>query len=143
MADVTTALSKWQQNTTKGADAYKASVGAVTVAPTQLAARAADSYIAGVQAAVQSGRWQDGLNAVSLQDWQQACINKGAGRIASGVKEAVPKMQAFLTQLIPYTERLKAQIRAMPKTNDAEADARLMAAVQGMRQFRFRKGRGA
>lgn len=141
MADVTSALAKWTQNTTKGVEAYKSAISALTVSPTQLAARSADAYLSGVQAAVASGKWQDALNAVTLPDFQNACINKGAARIAGGVKEAQPKMQQFLTQLIPYTERLKAQVRAMPKTNDAEADARLMAAVNGMRQFRFRKGR--
>jgi hypothetical protein len=47
-------------------------------------------------------------------------------------------MRAFLQELLPYTQSLKERIRAMPKRNEAEADARLQTAVAAMRQFRRR-----
>jgi hypothetical protein len=47
-------------------------------------------------------------------------------------------MRAFLQELLPYTQALKERIRAMPKRNEAEADARMQAAVAAMRQFRRR-----
>jgi hypothetical protein len=142
MADLQTTLDKWVRNTQAGIPSYKAGVMAVTVAPTQKAAQQAQYYAQQVQAAVDSGRYQAGLQAVSLQDWQQAATGKGANRIAAGVQAAQPKVQAFLTQFLPFVASVKQRIASMPKGGTAEADARMLAAVQLMRTFKFQKRTG-
>lgn len=140
--DVDTVLAKWARNTTGAVDSYKEGVMAVKEAPTAKAAAAAQKYADNVRKAVDEGRFQEALLAVGLGDWQSACTDKGSRRISDGVKQATPKFRSFLDQSLPYTANLKAEVRRMPKTNEAEADARLMHAVNKMRQFRFRKRRG-
>jgi len=82
-----------------------------------------------VNAAVSSGKMAAALNAVSLQSWQQASINKGAPRIALGVQAAAPKFQAFMDKWLPYEQALQARIAAMPKGGLAESQARANAAI--------------
>ena len=142
MPDMQTTLDKWVRNTQAGIPSYKAGVMAVTVSPTTKAAAQAQFYAQQVQAAVDSGRYQAGLQAVSLSDWQNAAVNKGANRIATGVQGAVPKMQNFLTQFLPFVASVKQRIASMPKGGTAEADARMLAAVQLMRSFKFQKRAG-
>ncbi len=142
MADVDAILAKWARNTTGATESYKDGVMAVKEAPTAKAAAAAQKYVDNVRRAVDEGRFQEALLAVGLTDWQGACTEKGARRISDGVKQATPLFRQFLDQALPYTAAVKAEVRRMPKTNEAEADARLMHAVNKMRQFRFRRRRG-
>lgn len=121
--------SKWQQNTSAAVQSYKDGVNAVTTSPTATAAQRLDNYLAGVNAAVSSGRMAAALNGVSLQTWQAAAVNKGAPRIPLGVQAAAPKFQAFMDKWLPYEQALKARIAAMPKGGLAEAQARANAAI--------------
>lgn len=139
MADVQATLQKYLRNAGGAAEAYKAGVRAVTESPTAKAARHPDRYLAGVQRAVDDGRWAERLTAVTLADWQTASVEKGARRLADGVKAAEGKMNDFLGQLLPHTDRVKAAIREMPKGSEADSDARMLEAVRMMRQFRFRR----
>ena len=82
-------VTKWQQRTAASTQDYIAGVGRVQTSPGELAARQADVYLANVQAAV--AKWKRNVAAVSLGDWQNAAINVGAGRIASGVNAATEK----------------------------------------------------
>lgn len=142
MADVQAAAQKWQRNLTQAVPTIKAGVMAVRESPMAKAADRADYYLQQVQQAVASGKFQAALRSVSLADWQQATAEKGTARIAAGVNAAMPKMQAFLGQLIPYTDNVKRTIAAMPRGGAAEADARMLAAVNLMRQFKFQRRAG-
>lgn len=139
MADPNAATQKWARNMTGSVPTIKAGVMAVRESPMAKAADRADYYAQRVQEAVNSGKFQAALRAVSLGDWQQATAEKGTSRIASGVQLAIPKVQAFQAQLQPYAESVKRQIAAMPKGGPAEADARMLAAVNLMRQFRYQR----
>ena len=81
-------------------------INAVTVAPTEKAAAKKDKMLNNLQAAVQSGKWERGLKAVSLEAWKQKALNKGLGRIAAGVDEAHDKVVDFASQLLPYQDTL-------------------------------------
>src|SRR5215467_7074012 len=72
MKDTSNLGQLWATRTAGAVEQYKQGVMRVQVAPNQQAARAQDAYLAGVQAAVSSGKFQRANNAVSLQDWQQA-----------------------------------------------------------------------
>lgn len=130
---------KWQRNTSAAAESLKAGVMAVTTAPTARAAQAVDRYLAGVNAAVASGRMQQALQAVSLQDWQQAMITKGQPRIASGVAAAIGKVQTFMDRWLPYEQALSDRVAAMPKGTLADAQARAAFAIEYNSKF---KGQG-
>ena len=107
--------NKWANNIAQATDSIRQGVQAVTTAPTQLAAQAQDRYIAGVQRAVSTGKWQAGLQKVSLADWQNAMINKGIPRIGSGAAAAKTKFASFMTQFLPYVQQGVQQLQTMPR----------------------------
>jgi hypothetical protein len=139
MPDVAAVVAKWQRNMTGSVQTIKAGVMGVRESPMEKAANAAQLYARRVQESVASGRFQAGLRAVSLADWQQATAEKGTARISAGVQAALPKVTAFQAQLQPFTEQVKRQIATMPKGGAAESDARMLAAVNMMRGFRFQR----
>lgn len=137
--DPATVLAKWVRNTQAGIPSYKAGIAAVTVSPGELAAQRIDYYLSQVQAAVASGKTAAGFRSFSLQDWQQAATDKGGNRISQGVTAAQPKVQAFLTQFLPFVQNIKQTVARMPRGGTAEADARMLQAVNMMRGFKFNK----
>jgi hypothetical protein len=138
MADVNAVLDKWVRNTTNGATAYRQAIQALSVNPLERAASKADDWQARVSDPRTKEKFVAGLRRVSFDEWKRKAVEVGAGRIASGVQAASSTMRQFLSELLPYTEQLKERIRAMPKRNESEAMNRLLAAVEGMRNFRRR-----
>lgn len=125
------AAQKWAQNLGAAGTAYTAGVQAVTQAPGQLAANAADRYVAGVQASLP--KFKANTAAVSLADWQNAAVNKGAPRLATGATAAMPKFSNVLTQLFPYIEQVR---NSLPPRGDIEQNIARSAAFQrGMSKF--------
>lgn len=133
--------TKWQRNLTSAIPSIKAGVMAVTQSPMAKAATKADAYVEGVRRAVDSGKWQEGLNSVSLADWQNRTANAGTERISRGASDAVNKVAAFQTQLKPTTDRIRAAVDAMPSGSLEDSIARSAAAIRMMAEFRFRKPR--
>ena len=79
-------------------------------------------------------KWARRTAAVTLPEWQQAMIEKGAPRVASGANAAVPKMAAFLQQLLPYVDNAAS---SLPPRGDLNANiARMVAFTQKMAQFK-------
>lgn len=125
------AAAKWAQNLGAAQTRYTAGVQAVTTAPGQLAAQASDRYISGVQQSLP--KFVANSQAVTLQAWQQATVNKGAGRLASGATAAQPKMQGVFTQLFPYIAQVQG---SLPPRGDLEQNIARSAAFQrGMSRF--------
>jgi len=125
------AAAKWAQNLGAAGQAYTAGVQAVTTAPGQAAANAADRYIAGIQASLP--KFKANSAAVSLQDWQAATVNKGAPRLATGAQAAAPKMANVLGQLFPFIDQVR---NTLPQRGDLEANIARSAAFQrGMSKF--------
>jgi len=110
-ADVGT---KWVNAMLGATQAYKDGVSSVTTSPTQLAAQQVQKYVQGVNDAVSSGRYQNGLNSVSLQSWQNSAINRGAARLASGAQASKSKMVNFLTNFLPAQQSIVQQADQMP-----------------------------
>lgn len=132
------AARRWAANLKNAKKSIEAGVMAVSVSPTELAAQKVDKYAAGVQAAVDSGRYQQGLRNVTLAQWQQAFLTKGIQRLDSGVSAAEPKMQSFLTEFLPFASSVSQAVRAMPDTTESERDQRMLEAVRMMRGFKRR-----
>lgn len=135
-ADVT---AKWAKNTKEAGKSYEAGIQAVDSSPMEAAANKADKYLQGVQDAVSSGKFQSALRGVSLNDWKQAAITKGARRLSDGVTAAVPKMQAVMTQLLPQIQAIQSQVRAMPDTTESDREARMVENMRRMRQIKITK----
>lgn len=108
MPSAASAAQKWANNLGAATTAYTAGVQAVTAAPGQAAAAAVDRYISGTQAGAQ--KFAQRSAAVSLSAWQQAAINKGAPRLASGATAAQSKMQTAFTSLFPAIQQAVASL---------------------------------
>ena len=134
------AAQNWANNLSAATARVKSGVQSVSTSPTQLAANAVDRQVAGVQAAAASGKTQRALQAVSLADWQNAMINKGIPRIASGAQAAIPKMTNFLNQFIPYVQAGVQQLSQMPRGDIEQNIARATFMMRYNAGFKYNKG---
>lgn len=128
--------AKWSQRLSAATQAVKDGINAVTVSPTVTAAGRLDQYLAGVNAAVSSGRMAAKLQAVSLQSWQQAAITKGVPRIAPGATAAIPKMTAFMSKWLPYEAQLQGVLAGLPRGTLDQNIARAVAAINHNAAFK-------
>lgn len=129
--DPATVAAKWAANLGAATQAITDGVNAVSVAPGQAAARQKAVWANNVQAA--QNKWAQRVAAVSLSDWQQAILTKGVPRVATGAQAAVPKMQTFMTKLLPY---IASGQSSLPARGDFNANLNRMTAwAQYMHKF--------
>lgn len=136
MADAATIANKWAQAMQSAGPAYQAGIDRVTESPMAKAAQNAAGYLQGVQDAVNSGKWQAGLNRSSLQDWKNAAKTNGSQRLGSGATLAKPKVQAFLQQFLPVLANNVAQVQSMPNATFEQRKQRAIAMMDLNHQFK-------
>lgn len=129
------ALAKWKRNAGNAAEDFKNGVRSVTVSPTAKAAASVDKYARGVQDAVSSGKFVNSLNAVTLQDWQAATIEKGSRNYANGIASISPAAVKRMSDQQAYAAQVKAEADAMPNTTDADSEAKMLYVVRRMREY--------
>lgn len=122
---VNESLDKWQKNTADSTGAYERGVDRVTVSPTAKAADAAPKYAAGVQRAVDDGRYAAGCRAVTLGDWQTAAKQKGKANLATGVRNLSARAKKNITEQLVYAQSVADQIASMPNESESDAKARM------------------
>lgn len=132
------AAEKWQRKLSAAGTDIANGVARVTESPTAAAARNVQGYLQGVQDAVSSGKWQAGLQRVTLQQWQTQMRDVGIQRISGGATAALPKMQAFMQEFLPYVDQGAAQVNAMPKVTLEDGIARATAMIRHNAAFRRR-----
>lgn len=130
---------KWRQRLEGAAQDMVAGVNAVTVAPTAQAAAKVQTMKARFNAAIDSGKVEAGLRAVSLEDWRAAMLSKGVTRVAQGAQGAETKVADFMGELIPYTDQVRKEIAQMPNATDADRKARMNANFDKMKAFKRRR----
>lgn len=133
--DPNAAAQNWVNNLSGSTNKIKAGVQAVTVSPGALAAKAAPLWAANTQAA--QSKYQRNVGNVTVQQWQDATINKGLGRIASGAQAAQSKVLAFQTQFLPYVQKTVASAPARGTTE--QNIQRAVAVMQGLHNFSYNK----
>jgi predicted transcriptional regulator len=131
----TRAAEKWVRNLSGATQEIRDGVNAVTQSPTDKAADQVDKYVLRVQEAAASGKYAARLRSVSLEDWKRATIDKGLQRIPQGAAAATGDVEAFMAELLPFQERLKSTIDAMPDTTLEDSIARQAAWTRGMAEF--------
>lgn len=130
-SDPAAAAAKWAQNLSQATAAITAGVQSVQTAPGVKAAAQKQVWVNNTTAA--QNKWAQRTAAVPLGDWQSAMINKGVPRISSGATAAVPKMQTFMTKLLPY---INSQVSSLPPRGDLGANInRMVAFTQAMAKF--------
>lgn len=102
---------RWAARMNQSTDKMREGINAVQVSPTELAAARQDAYVAGVVEAANSGKWRNGLLRVTLADWKAATLAKVA-RVGPGATQAVPKMEAFMADFLPFLDRVVAGLPA-------------------------------
>lgn len=127
--------AKWATNLGAAGPQIQKGVQAVQVSPTALAAKNPDGYLQGVQRAVQTGKWQNNLNRVTLQQWQAAMINKGLPRIQSGAQIGKQNMQTFMTNFLPYVYSAQQQLQSQPRGNLEQNISRMTTFIRAMSNF--------
>ena len=115
MKDPTASAQKWATNLAAAGPAIQAGVDAVTVAPGAAAVRQKAAWVQNTPAA--ADKWARNTSAVSREDWQKAMTDKAVPRIAQGAQSAQPKMQAFLTNFLPF---LEGKVNALPPRGNLE-----------------------
>ncbi len=123
---------KWSRNAGQAVADMKKSIEQLTVNPMEMAAQSGAAYIAGVQEAFSSGRWEAGLRKVPVSEWKQRFITIGLPRYQEGAQKNEAKMAAFMSKFLPQVEQIKAQVRAMPKASKSERIQRMLANVEMM-----------
>jgi len=133
------ATQKWVNNLSAATDRMTSGAQAVTVAPGQSAAAAADKWLAKVTAAKQ--KFATNVSAVSLQSWQNSYINIGIPRVAQGAQAKQSKVQAFMSDFLPYLANGVAQIDKMPSNTLQDGIARATAMITY--NSKYKRGAGS
>lgn len=130
------ATAKWVSNLSSATERMKTGSERVTTAPGQLAAAAADKWIARVTAAKQ--KFATNVAKVTLQEWQNAYQNIGIPRVAQGAQQKQAKVEAFMSEFLPYLQTGVAQIDKMPSVTLEDSIARATAMIRY--NAKFKKG---
>ena len=128
--------AKWSGRLNSATEDIRRGVSRVTTAPTELAAQKKDKMRAKVVEAIDSGKWEQGLRRVSLSDWQAAMTDVGIGRIAAGTQAAIPKVEAFASELLPHIESGQSRVAGMPDVTLEDSINRMTTFVRHMSEFR-------
>lgn len=134
-----TVASKWQNRTKAAVNEMKAGVDAVTTAPGQQAAAAADVWQQRLQQAETLDKFRRNVGAVSLQQWKDAMTSKGVQRVAAGVDAATPVFTQFMTDFLPHVQSVAARVKSMPHLTVEDGINRAAEQIRGNATFRFNK----
>lgn len=126
---------KWQRRIQSATPDITNGINRVDTSPTQQAAAKKDKMLQNLTASVQNGKWEAGLNRVTLADWKSAAINKGVPRIAQGAAGAGAKLTNFASQLLPFQDSLASQVKSMPDLTLEDSINRMTTWVRGMAKF--------
>lgn len=132
MAKVTASqwLDKWGRRLNAAGPDIQAGVKAVQTAPGQAAAAQSALWLQKIQESV--SLWQKRVSAVSLQDWQNAMLNKGVGRIAAGVTQAQATKTAEITALLDAVDTAAQAARSQPRGSLEQNIQRAVTFMQTM-----------
>lgn len=117
----------------------RAGVAAVSDAPSAKAIEKKDKMIANLIASVEDGTWEHRLAAHSLSDWKRDMLEKGVGRIATGIDNANAKTQKFAAWLLPKVYALSDEVKGMPDLTIDDAVARAEKVIRGMGAEKYKK----
>lgn len=127
--------ANWKNALSASTDKIRRGVERVTASPMEKAAAKQDKWLAGIQNAAQTGKWQRGLRSKSLEDWKSDTINKGIMRIPQGAAQAENKMAQFGSKLMSYQDTLAATVLKMPDNTFEDNVNRMVAWSRGMKKF--------
>lgn len=128
------AADNWAAAMAGATTAYTKGVQAVTESPTAKAAKNLAKYQMNTAKAVASGRMAAALNAVTLSDWQQRAVQKGANNLASGAAASKGKFLAKAQSKQATWQQQRDAVESMPSGGTANAMARIAKSMQIAKQ---------
>lgn len=128
------ATAKWVQRLSAAGQQITDGVRAVSVAPGQKAAQAADLWLQKVTAS--RDKWSRRVGSVTLGEWQDAMVNVGIPRIATGAQAKQHKVADFMSAFLPYVDQGVNKVRQMPKGDLNASIARAVAMIQHNANFK-------
>lgn len=129
--------TKWSNGMNQAGDRIRAGVNAVLTTPGYDAIAQQAKMRANWLNAIDGGKWATNLGAMTVEGWRAAMIQKGIPRIADGVRGAQARVTNFATALLQFENQLQQQVRAMPNATAGDKEARVIAWMRGMKQFRY------
>lgn len=108
----------------------------VTESPTAKAAAKKDKMRSRINEALDNGKWERGLRAVSTEQWKTQMLEKGLPRVSGGIDAAAPKVRSFASELLPYIDGQVEKVKRMPDLTIEDSINRMTTFVRGMSQFR-------
>lgn len=121
---------------------YKDGVMGVKVSPTKTAADNVQRWFEGIQRSYNDGTYVDGLNSVTLQDWQNRTVGKGALTYAKGVADAQSTIEDFHNQRQQVQNQIDSELAGMPRGDLQQNLQRMLHQVSSMNQrFKYKKRR--
>jgi hypothetical protein len=134
MARVTAAeyADKWSRRLKQATPDIQAGIKRVQVAPGVAAAQQQAAMLQNLTAAVSSGVWARRVASVSVQDWQNAALNKGVARITAGVDAATPKVAANAQALLAAVDGAVQATNMHPR---GDIESNINRAVTFMREM--------
>jgi ElaB/YqjD/DUF883 family membrane-anchored ribosome-binding protein len=108
----------------------------VTTSPGQLAAQKEAKFKAQLNAAIDQGIWKQRVSKVTVDEWKRKTVEKGLGRIASGIDASADKVRDFAQQLLPYQDGVLSKVKTMPDITLEDRINRMTTWVREMAKFR-------
>ena len=136
MADPNTIAQKWSQRLGGSTDEIRRGVQAVTKAPGQAAADAADLWL--MKVSQSRDKFRTNSAKVTLADWQSAMLDKGVQRVAQGATAGIPKMANFMADFLPHLEAGQRIVASMPKGTVEDSIQRAAAMIRHNANFKRR-----
>lgn len=122
--------AKWRTNFAASTEKYKEGVNRTDKDPIQLAIAAAPRWLQGVQEAAANDAYAKGLGRTNKQEWQRACVEKGANAMAAGAKLGEINVVKAEQEIGPMREQIRASLP--PRGTLEQNKQRMLAMVDGM-----------
>lgn len=84
---------------------------------------------------IDNGRWANGLRKVDLASWKASALDKGLGRIASGIDASAAKVTDFASQLLPAVASAQSKVAGMPDLTLEDSINRMTTYIREMSKF--------
>jgi len=126
---------KHARRTTAASEDMVAGIERVSEAPGKKAASKQDKMKSKLVAAIDSGKWARRVGGVSLEDWKRDMLEKGVGRVSSGIERASGKIEAFAAELIAHQNAGLAKLEGMPSVTLQDSKNRMTAWFDHMVKF--------
>lgn len=121
------------RNAQNNADKWLRKVTRPKKDPVEAAKKAAGKWENNLKQAIAEKRFEKGLDGVDHDEMYEIIREGGAEAFANGVSRRAKKIHRKIGQLREHVLALANEIDKLPQDTEAQRDARVLAAVRGMR----------